>query len=117
MKWKKIFTLFLALSLFVGIWSGLHAQIKSGQKEAPLTLAQVLTGLQTQGTAPENRTLRARNLHIARRVRERGVTFALNEVFESELRNAGQVRNYSRRSARSRPHPDQRRPHLHRNLI
>ena len=75
----------IALSLLAGVWSVLQAQ----KKEAPLTLAQVLTGLQTQGVSAENRTLTARNQYIARRVRERGVTFPLNEAFESELRNAG----------------------------
>ncbi len=89
MKWTKILSLFLALSLFVGNWSAPQAQIKSGQKEAPLTLAQVLTGLQTQGVTPETRTLTARNQYIARRVRERRVTFSLTSEFENELRNAG----------------------------
>ena len=89
MKWTKIFALLLPLGLLVSIWPVLHAQIKSGQKDSPLTLAQVLTGLQTQGTVRENRTLAARNQYIARRVRERGVTFPLTEAFESELRNAG----------------------------
>lgn len=71
--------------LCLGVWSVLQAQ----KKEALLTLAQVLTGLQTQGTTPENRTITARNRYIARRIRERGVTFPLTVEFESELRNAG----------------------------
>jgi formylglycine-generating enzyme required for sulfatase activity len=65
----------------------LYAQRNS--QEAPLTLAQILTGLQTQGRTAENRTLVARNQYIARRVRERGVTFRLTEEFESEIRRAG----------------------------
>ena len=79
MKWIKFSSLLLLLSLTV--WSATQT--------APLTLAQVLTGLQTQGTTPETRTLTARNRFIAQRIRERGVTFRLTLEFESELRNAG----------------------------
>lgn len=79
MRWIKFSSLLLLLSL--SVWSATQT--------APLTLAQVLTGLQTQGTTPETRTLTARNRFIARRIRERGVTFRLTAEFESELRNAG----------------------------
>ena len=79
MRWIKFSSLLLLLSL--SVWSATQT--------APLTLAQVLTGLQTQGTTPETRTITARNRYIARRIRERGVTFRLTAEFESELRNAG----------------------------
>ena len=85
MKWTKFFALLLSLSLLAGTWSVLQAQ----KKEAPFTLDEVLKGLHTQGVMAEIRTLAARNQYIARRVRERGVTFPLTEAFESELRKAG----------------------------
>lgn len=56
---------------------------------APLTLAQILTGLQTQGKTPETRTLAARNRFIAERVRQRGVAFELSVERERDLRDAG----------------------------
>lgn len=79
MRWIKFSSLILLLSL--SVWSATQT--------APLTLAQVLTGLQTQGTTPETRTLTARNRYIARRIRERGVTFPLTVEFENELLQAG----------------------------
>ncbi len=58
-------------------------------QDAPLTQAQILTGLQTQGKTPETRTLAARNKFIAARVRERGIAFELTEEREEDLRGAG----------------------------
>jgi formylglycine-generating enzyme required for sulfatase activity len=87
MRRAKLFALFLPLGLFVSVWPVLYAQRNS--QVAPLTLAQILTGLQTKGVTAETRTLAARNQYIARRVRERGVTFRLTEEFESEIRRAG----------------------------
>ena len=89
MKWTKFFTLFLALNLFINIWATLYARPQSRPKEARLTLAQILTGLQTQGVTVETRTLTARNKYIAQRIRERGVTFSLTAELERRLRNAG----------------------------
>ncbi len=58
-------------------------------QDKPLTLAQILTGLQTQGKTPETKTLAARNKFIANRIRQRGVAFQLNEEREQDLRDAG----------------------------
>jgi hypothetical protein len=58
-------------------------------QDKPLTLAQILTGLQTQGKTPETKTLAARNKFIANRIRQRGLAFELNEEREQDLRDAG----------------------------
>jgi len=71
--------------LLIGFWQ-LTANV-SAQSE--LTLAMILTGLQTQGKTPETRTLAARNLYITRRVQTYGVTFRVTPEIEKELRNAG----------------------------
>ncbi len=57
--------------------------------QQPLTLAAILTGLQTKGNKPETATLAARNIYITRRVQSLGVTFRLTTEIEKELRNAG----------------------------
>ncbi len=54
-----------------------------------LTLAMILTGLQTKGSTPETSTLAKRNLYIQRQVESRGVTFRVTPDIENELRNAG----------------------------
>lgn len=58
-------------------------------QDAPLTQAQILTGLQTQGKTPETKTLAARNKFIAARIRQRGIAFELSEEREQDLRDAG----------------------------
>jgi tetratricopeptide (TPR) repeat protein len=62
---------------------------ESRRQDMPLTLAQILTGLQTQGKTPETKTLAARNKFIGARVRQRGVEFELTEDREKDLRAAG----------------------------
>lgn len=57
--------------------------------QVPLTLAMILTGLQTKGTTPETSTLAKRNVFITKRVEANGVTFRLTPEIEKELRNAG----------------------------
>jgi hypothetical protein len=59
------------------------------QQDRPFTLAQILTGLQTQGKTPETKTLAARNKFIAARIRQRGIAFELSEEREQDLRDAG----------------------------
>lgn len=54
-----------------------------------LTLAKILTGLQTRGTTPETNTLAKRNIYIQRQVEERGVNFVLTADRERDLRDAG----------------------------
>lgn len=54
-----------------------------------LTLAKILTGLQTRGTTPETNTLAKRNLYIQRQVEERGVNFVLTADRAKDLRDAG----------------------------
>lgn len=54
-----------------------------------LTLAAILTGLQTKGKTPETATLPKRNIYITRRVETYGVTFRLTPEIEKELRIAG----------------------------
>lgn len=85
--------LFVSLFLLVGVIEtplakGIIAK-ESSRQDTPLTLAQILTGLQTQGKTPETRTLAARNKFIAARIRQRGVAFELNEEREKDLRDAG----------------------------
>lgn len=103
--------LIVGFSLIFGIaekhlTESISAKETNGQ-ERPLTLAQILTGLQTQGKTPETRTLAARNKFIAARVRERGIAFELNEERERDLRDAGAsdellnvIRSMSRSSAK-----------------
>ena len=57
--------------------------------QAELTLAMILTGLQTKGRTPETSTLAARNVYITKRVQTYGVTFRLTTEIERELRVAG----------------------------
>ncbi len=57
--------------------------------QQPLTLAAILTGLQTKGKTPETATLPKRNIFITRRVETYGVTFRLTPEIEKELRIAG----------------------------
>lgn len=71
--------------LLISFWQ-LTANV-SAQSE--LTLAMILTGLQTQGKTPETRTIAARNAYITRRVQTYGVTFRVTPEIERELRNAG----------------------------
>ncbi len=63
--------------------------IDSASAQSRLTLAMILTGLQTRGTTPETSTLAKRNVYIQRRVETYGVTFTVTSVIENELRNAG----------------------------
>ena len=85
--------LICALSLSVEIsgktFNQSDSEKESLRQDAPLTLAQILTGLQTQGKTAETRTLAARNKFIAARVRERGVGFELTDEREQDLRDAG----------------------------
>ena len=82
---RKIFlTAVLSLTLF-SFWQ-LTTNVSAQQK---LTLAMVLTGLQTKGKTAETATLEKRNLFILKRVQNYGVTFRLTPDLENELRNAG----------------------------
>jgi hypothetical protein len=71
--------------MLFGLWQ-LTATVSAQQS---LTLAKILTGLQTKGNTPETSTLAARNVYITKRVQNFGVTFRLTSEFEQELRNAG----------------------------
>jgi hypothetical protein len=71
--------------MLCGLWQ-LTSTVSAQQA---LTLAMVLTGLQTKGTKPETATLSARNVYITKRVQSSGVTFRLTPEIETELRNAG----------------------------
>lgn len=75
----------LAFAALVGTWQ-LTPSVGAQEK---LTLAKVLTGLNTQGKTPETNTLAKRNIYITQRVKTYGVTFRLTPDIESELRNAG----------------------------
>ena len=109
MRWISLFTILLFLSL-----GGL---LQAQKKAAPLTLAQVLTGLQTQGTIPTTRTLVARNQFIALRVRERGVTFQLLAEYEKELRNAGASDELIKAIRENSPTPPKPKPTLTPKII
>jgi hypothetical protein len=69
--------------------TGNKTSVMIGALDKPLTLAQILTGLQTPGKTSETRTFEARNKFIAAQVRQRGVSFELNEDREQDLRDAG----------------------------
>ena len=84
MRRKIILTAVLSLTLF-SFWQ-LTTDVSAQQK---LTLAMVLTGLQTKGKTAETATLEKRNLFIMKRVQSYGVTFRLTPDLENELRNAG----------------------------
>ena len=84
MRRKLTITALSALILF-SFWQ-LTVNVSAQQK---LTLAMVLTGLQTKGSTPETATLAKRNVFIQRRVENYGVTFRLSPDIENELRNAG----------------------------
>ncbi len=72
----------LALLSFWQFTTNVSAQQK-------LTLAMILTGLQTKGKTPETSTLDKRNTYITRKVLTSGVTFRLTPDIEREIRNAG----------------------------
>ncbi|HSK74424.1 MAG TPA: tetratricopeptide repeat protein [Pyrinomonadaceae bacterium] len=65
---------------------GFAAQQTQSQSQPPLTLAQILLGLQSKSSGM---TLEEKNEFITKRVLELGVTFDLIPEFESELKNAG----------------------------
>jgi hypothetical protein len=71
--------------MLLGLWQ-LTVNVSAQQE---LTLAMILTGLQTKGKTPETATLDKRNVFITRRVQTYGVTFRLTTEIEKELRIAG----------------------------
>jgi tetratricopeptide (TPR) repeat protein len=74
--------------LFLSLWQ-LPQPVSAQTQIQRLTLAQILTGLKTTGTTAETGTLAKRNVYIAKRVKQLGVTFRLNEEMETQLREAG----------------------------
>jgi hypothetical protein len=84
MRRKLTVTLLTSLILF-SFWQ-LTVNVSAQQ---PLTLAMILTGLQTKGKTPETATLPKRNLFITKKVETYGVTFRLTPEIEKELRIAG----------------------------
>jgi hypothetical protein len=84
MRRKLSITLLTTMMLF-SLWQ--LTESVSAQQE--LSLAKILTGLQTQGKTPETSTLAARNIYITKRVQTYGVTFRLTTEIEKELRVAG----------------------------
>jgi hypothetical protein len=71
--------------MLLGFWQ-LTTSVSAQQE---LTLAMILTGLQTKGKTPETATLEKRNIFITRRVQTYGVTFRVTPEIERELRNGG----------------------------
>ena len=82
---RKLTITFLSSLILFSFWQ-LTVNVSAQQK---LTLAMILTGLQTKGKTPETATLEKRNIYITRRVETYGVTFRLTPDIENELRNAG----------------------------
>lgn len=82
---RKLTLTFLMSLLLVSCWQ-FTANVSAQQE---LTLAMILTGLQTKGKTPETATIAKRNIYIQRRVETYGVTFRLTPEIETELRNAG----------------------------
>ena len=83
---RKLPIILLISVILLSFWQ--IAESISAQQQK-LNLAQILTALQTQGKTAETKTLAKRNVFIAKRVKQFGVTFPLTPDFESELRNAG----------------------------
>src|SRR5215204_6512629 len=103
MRRKLTITLLTTMMMF-GLWQ-MTVNVSAQQE---LTLAKILTGLQTKGTSPETSTLAARNVYITKRVQTYGVTFRLTPDFEQELRNAGATNaliNAIRQNGPSAPTP------------
>lgn len=82
---RKLTITFLTTLMLLSLWQ-LTATVSAQQE---LTLAMILTGLQTKGKTAETATLDKRNVYITRRVQTYGVTFRLTPEIERELRNAG----------------------------
>jgi hypothetical protein len=82
---RKLPLIFLTSLIMFSFWQ-LGVSVSAQQK---LTLAMVLTGLQTKGKTPETSTLEKRNIYITRKVVISGVTFRLTPEIERELRNGG----------------------------
>ena len=85
MRRKLTVTLFTSL-LLLSFWQ-LTTNVSA--QSSKLTLAMVLTGLQTKGKTPETATIEKRNLFIIKRVQTYGVTFRLTPEIEREIRSAG----------------------------
>lgn len=82
---RKLTITLLTTVMLLSLWQ--LTSTVSAQTE--LTLAMILTGLQTQGKTAETNTLAKRNVYIQRRVETYGVTFRVTPEIERELRNAG----------------------------
>jgi hypothetical protein len=82
---RKIALIMVFGTMLVGTLTMLEGASAQGR----LTLAMILTGLQTKGSTPETSTLAKRNLYIQRKVDAQGVTFRVTPDIENELRNAG----------------------------
>lgn len=82
---RKLTITFLTTLMLLSLWQ-LTATVSAQQE---LTLAMILTGLQTKGRTAETATLEKRNVYITRRVQTYGVTFRVTPEIERELRNAG----------------------------
>lgn len=82
---RKLPVFFLTGLILFSFWQ-LTVNV-SAQSE--LTLAMVLTGLQTKGKTLETSTLAKRNIFITKRVEKYGVTFRMTPEIEKELRIAG----------------------------
>ncbi len=75
-------TIVFSVILFLLVTS----QINFAQTDTPLTLAQILTGLQSQSSGM---TLARKNTKIIGDIKKRGVSFTLIPQIESSLREAG----------------------------
>jgi tetratricopeptide (TPR) repeat protein len=80
----SIINLYLLLAL-----CGTAISLAQSKREMPLTLTQILTGLQTEGKTVQTKTLAARNTYIIKRIRERGIDFELDDDDERDLLDAG----------------------------
>jgi hypothetical protein len=82
---RKLPLIFLTGLMMLSFWQ-FTTNVSAQQK---LTLAMILTGLQTKGKTPETSTLEKRNIYITKKVLLSGVTFRLTPDLEREIRNAG----------------------------
>ena len=82
---RKLPIILLTVLTLLSFWQ-FTTNVSAQQK---LTLAMILTGLQTKGKTPETSTLEKRSAYITKKVLTSGVTFRLTPDIEREIRNAG----------------------------
>ncbi len=106
MRIQKLSSRFIVITFCLAIISLTFSMQVTQSQEKPLSLAAVLTGLQSKSGGF---TLSQKNDFITRNVLERGITFRLTPELERELISAGAstalIRAIREKSSRTRPTP------------